>query len=96
MRFSMVVLGVALLLAPASGEARGGGRSGSGFRELERQLRYSYQRTHPCPSTGKTYGWCPGYVVGYIVLPKHGGTYQQLNMRWMTKQEAEQSGQNLW
>lgn len=88
------LLGSLLLASPAAVAARGGKPSGSGFRELERQFRESYQRSHPCPATGRTSGNCPGYVVGYVVLPKHGGTYQQSNMRWMTEEEAEKSGQD--
>jgi hypothetical protein len=88
------LLGTLLLASPAAGAARGGKSTGTGFREIERQLRESYQRTHPCPATGRTTGNCPGYVVGYILLPKFGGTYQQSNMRWMTEEEAEKSGQD--
>ena len=87
--------GVASGSSGGSGAASAGaGRSsGSGFREIERELQFGFQRTHACPSTGKTYGNCPGYVVGYVLLPKHGGTYRESNMRWMTAEEAEQSGQ---
>ena len=84
-----------LLAAPGAGAARGGKPSGSGFEEIQRQFREGYQRSHPCPSTGRKAGNCPGYVVGYILLPKHGGTYQESNMRWMTTEEAEKSGQDM-
>lgn len=44
--------------------------------------RRAFVRTHPCPSTGKTSGSCPGYVVGYIVPLKHGGADVPYNMQW--------------
>ena len=86
---------VVLAVAPRAGAARGGKATGSGIQEIQRQLREAYQHSHPCPSTGRNTGNCPGYVVGYVVLPKHGGKYEESNMRWMTEEEAVRTGQDL-
>ena len=86
---------LALLLAPGAGAARGGKSTGSGIQEIQRERRLAFQRSHPCPATGRTSGNCPGYVVGYALLPKYGGKYDESNMRWMTESEAVQTGQDL-
>lgn len=62
--------------------------SGSSIRELDAYRRDSFQRRNPCPSTGKTYGQCPGYVAR-DVAPEHRG--DAWTMRWMTAEEAEKS-----
>jgi hypothetical protein len=85
---------VALLLAAPAAGAAGGKSTGSGFQELQRHLKESFQRSHPCPSTGRTTGNCPGWFVGYVRLPRLGGTYDPSNLRWMTDAEAEQTGQD--
>jgi len=89
-----LALALALALVPGAGMA-GGKSTGSGIQDLQRQLRLLYQQTHPCPATGRTTGNCPGYFVGYILLPKHGGQYDTSNMRWMTDDEAVKTGQDL-
>ena len=85
----------ALALGPGAARAGGGKATGTGIQEIQRKRREAYPREHPCPSTGKTSGNCPGYVVGYVVLPKHGGRYETANMRWMTDDEAVRTGQDL-
>ena len=35
--------------------------------------RREFMKIHPCPSTGKTSGACPGYVVDHNQALKHGG-----------------------
>jgi hypothetical protein len=47
-----------------------------------------FRKSHPCPSTGKTYGACPGYVVDHIQALKHGGADAPYNMQWQTAAEA--------
>jgi hypothetical protein len=49
----IIILACCLALAPIAASA-GGHRS----REVTRE----FQRLHPCPSTGRTSGACPGYV----------------------------------
>lgn len=51
--------------------------------------RADFQRANPCPSTGKTKGACPGYVLDHIVPLKRGGDDSPRNMQWQTKEEAK-------
>src|SRR5438132_13387990 len=62
--------------------------SGSSIRELDTYRRDAFQRRNPCPSTGKPYGQCPGYVVRDVAPEHRGGAW---TMRWMTTEEAEKS-----
>jgi hypothetical protein len=51
--------------------------------------KLAFRRRHPCPSTGKVYGPCPGYVIDHIRALKHGGADSPSNMQWQTKAEAK-------
>jgi hypothetical protein len=48
-----------------------------------------FQKSHPCPSTGKTHGACPGYVVDHIKPLCAGGADHPSNMQWQTVKEAK-------
>jgi hypothetical protein len=48
-----------------------------------------FQKSHPCPSTGKTSGPCPGYVVDHIRPLKRGGADAPANMQWQTTASAK-------
>ena len=52
-------------------------------RECARcEARQAFKGTHPCPSSGKTSGACPGYVIHYLVPLKRGGADAPSNMQW--------------
>lgn len=48
-----------------------------------------FKKSHPCPSTGKTSGACPGYVIDHISPLKRGGADSPSNMQWQTKADAK-------
>ena len=48
-----------------------------------------FQHLHPCPSTGRTTGACPGYVRDHIVPLCRGGSDSVTNMQWQTTAEAK-------
>lgn len=52
--------------------------------------RAAFMRSHPCPSTEKTRGRCPGYIVDHIQALKRGGADRPENMQWQTVEEAKQ------
>jgi hypothetical protein len=41
-----------------------------------------FKKLHPCPSTGKSKGRCPGYVIDHIVPLYKGGCDCPENMQW--------------
>ena len=51
--------------------------------------KHSFTQRHPCPTTGRTRGRCPGYVVDHIRALKHGGADAPYNMQWQSKAAAK-------
>lgn len=49
-----------------------------------------FKRLHPCPSTGRPRGACPGYVIDHIMPLKRGGADRASNMQWQTTAEAKE------
>ena len=47
------------------------------------QIRQDFRSHHPCPSTGKTHGPCPGYVID-----ERDGPDAAPYMQWEMKEEA--------
>lgn len=48
-----------------------------------------FQRSHPCPATGKTMGRCPGWIKDHIIPLCAGGGDVVENLAWQTVQEAK-------
>ena len=51
--------------------------------------RSNFQHSNPCPSTGKSSGACPGYVIDHVTPLKRGGADHPSNMQWQTKEAAK-------
>jgi hypothetical protein len=75
---------------PGRHRAEGVQRDSHGRIERDPAQRARFERTHPCPSTGRTAGACPGYVVDHIQALKHGGADRPENMQWQTVREGKQ------
>jgi len=56
-------------------------------RSLE--VKHEFQRQHPCPSTGRTTGACPGYVKDHVVPLACGGPDAVANLQWQTTSQAK-------
>jgi hypothetical protein len=52
----------------------------------------SFRKSHPCPSTGKTSGACPGYEVDHRTPLACGGSDSPGNMEWLTKSANRSKG----
>jgi hypothetical protein len=52
-------------------------------------VKHAFQRSHPCPSTGKRRGACPGYVKDHIKPLCAGGPDAVGNMQWQTVKDAK-------
>ncbi len=48
-----------------------------------------FKRRHPCPSTGKGSGLCPGYVIDHVKPLECGGPDSPSNMQWQTLSEGK-------
>jgi hypothetical protein len=53
-----------------------------------REVAREFQGEHPCPSTGKTTGPCPGYRKDHIKPLACGGPDAVWNLQWQTIAEA--------
>jgi hypothetical protein len=51
--------------------------------------RAEFKREHPCPSTGKTKGACPGWVIDHVQALCVGGADEPANMQWQTVADAK-------
>src|SRR5690348_16098016 len=47
-----------------------------------------FQRLNPCPSTGKNYGGCPGYIRDHIIPLCLNGPDTPANMQWQTVEDS--------
>jgi hypothetical protein len=74
---------------PSSAKFSSCARNREGKIARSSTAKRDFQRQHPCPSTGKTSGGCPGYVVDHVQALKHGGADAPSNMQWQTKAEAK-------
>jgi len=56
----------------------------------DHQARRKFQKSHPCPFTGKTSGVCPGYAMDHATPMMRGGVEAPSNMQWQTKDAAKE------
>ena len=49
----------------------------------------AFKQAHHCPSTGKSRGACPGYVIDHVVPLACGGADAPSNMQWQTIAEGK-------
>ena len=49
-----------------------------------------FKYSHPCPSTGRNSGSCPGYIIDHIKPLSCGGEDVPNNMQWQNKVEAKE------
>lgn len=71
----------ALMFLLATSIASGTGEAKS-VRDPE--VRRAFMKLHPCPSTGKTKGACPGWQVDHIIPLCFYGVDATWNMGWKT------------
>ena len=85
----LLVLFLAVGLAGNAFAREGGHSSQQGKIPRSSQAKHDFMKSNPCPSTGRTSGACPGYVVDHVVPLKRGGADKPNNMQWQTLQEAK-------
>lgn len=65
-------------------------RDKHGRIKRSKAARAEFMRSHPCPSTGKTSGRCPGYIVDHVHALECGGPDAASNMQWQTTADAKE------
>ena len=76
----------------ADGSARaapGVQRDADGKIHRSAAAKDSFKKGHPCPSTGKSSGACPGYVIDHVRPLKRGGQDAPSNMQWQSTAAAK-------
>jgi hypothetical protein len=76
-----------LVVAAIAGALAVSSASASEPRSLE--VKHEFQRQHPCPSTGRPTGVCPGYIKDHIVPLACGGLDSVANLQWQTVADAK-------
>lgn len=64
-------------------------RDKNGKIKRSESAKDAFMRQQPCPSTGKTSGRCPGYVVDHVNPLECGGADAPANMQWQTAADAK-------
>ena len=70
-------------------KAAGVPRDSHGRIARSSSAKHVYEKSHPCPSTGKSSGPCPGYVVDHVTPLERGGADSPRNMQWQTTEAAK-------
>src|SRR5437868_4659846 len=84
-----------LALAPAWAAAKCASCARNSHGRIRRSstAKHQFQHSHPCPSTGKASGACPGYVIDHVKPLKRGGADAGAdapsNMQWQSKAVAK-------
>lgn len=58
-------------------------RDGKGVIARRADVRHSFQKLHPCPSTGFTSGACPNWAKDHVIPLDCGGKDVVSNMQWL-------------
>lgn len=64
-------------------------RTSHGRIKRSEAAKDAFKRQHPCPSTGKSRGACPGYVIDHVRPLASGGPDSPTNMQWQTTADAK-------
>lgn len=91
----VAMLLAALVVSPIDadagrGKVAGVERTAAGHIKRSPRARAEFKRAQPCPSTGRSSGGCPGYVIDHIQPLKRGGADRPSNMQWQTVQAAKE------
>jgi hypothetical protein len=81
--------GMSSYRAPRSSHYAFAQRGSHGKIERSEGAKDAFKRQQPCPSTGRSRGACPGYVIDHVRPLATGGADAPSNMQWQTKADAK-------
>jgi hypothetical protein len=64
-------------------------RDSHGRIERSAAAKNAFNQQHPCPSTGRSSGACPGYVIDHVRALECGGPDNSSNMQWQTMADGK-------
>jgi hypothetical protein len=64
-------------------------RDSHGRIKRSTSAKNAFKHEHPCPSTGRNSGACPGFVIDHVHPLECGGADAPLNMQWQTVAEGK-------
>jgi hypothetical protein len=79
-RLVSLIVAMAVAFIPAASSAK---------EHRSREVTREFQREHPCPSTGRTSGACPGYTKDHVKPLACGGPDAVSNLQWQTVRDAK-------
>jgi hypothetical protein len=85
----LVILLLLVLPADASRRCAACPRDSHGRIQRSYHAKHGFRKENPCPSTGKTTGKCPGYVIDHSVALCQGGADSKSNLAWQTTADAK-------
>jgi|ERR1035437_6860752 5-methylcytosine-specific restriction endonuclease McrA len=74
---------------PSKAKCASCARDSKGKIKRSATAKRDFQKAHPCPSTGRTFGACKGYVIDHVVPLKRGSPDSPSNMQWQTTAAAK-------
>lgn len=66
-----------------------GARDKHGRIARSQAAKDGFQKSSPCPSTGRSSGGCPGYIIDHVRPLECGGLDAPSNMQWQTVSAAK-------
>ena len=65
-------------------------RDSNGHIKRSPEAKAEFKKSNPCPSTGKSSGACPGYIIDHVEPLKRGGADAPSNMQWQTIEDSKE------
>lgn len=85
----VMALGSAFASASSSSRCTYCVRDSRGRIKRSKAAIEDFKKQYPCPSTHRSEGPCPGYVIDHVKPLKEGGPDDPSNMQWQTESEAK-------
>ncbi len=68
-------------------------RDAAGDIVRDARVARAFRKAHPCPSTGRTTGACPGWSIDHVIPLACGGCDSVANMQWLPNEIKRAAGE---